>query len=93
VNVSAVRVLLRAMQRKGASLMRKVLTIGIIVLAVVVIVCGAVSIGLGVTNSKSVSDHLKDQKVSLQIFDENASAGTFITHRRHAWRPTPSRSI
>jgi hypothetical protein len=64
--------------------MRTVLTIGIIVLAVVVIACGAVSIGLGTTNSKTVSDQLKDQKVSLRIFDENAPADAFITNASQA---------
>ncbi len=64
--------------------MRTVMTIGVIVLAVAVIVCGGVSIALGVTTSKSVSDHLKDQKVSLQIFDENAPAGTYITNAAEA---------
>ena len=64
--------------------MRNVLTIGIIVLAVAVIACGAVSIGLGQSNSKAVSDHLKDQKVSLRIFDENAPADALITNGSQA---------
>lgn len=65
-------------------LMRTVLTIGIIVLAVVVIACGAVSIGLGTTNSKTVSDQLKEQKVSLRVFDENAPADALITNASQA---------
>ena len=55
--------------------MRTVMTIGIIVLAVVVIVAGAVSIALGRALQATVTDHLKDQKVSLRVFDENASGG------------------
>jgi hypothetical protein len=64
--------------------MRTILTFGIIVLAVVVIACGAVSVALGQTNSKSVSDQLKEQKVSLQVFDENAPAGVLITNASDA---------
>jgi hypothetical protein len=64
--------------------MRSVLTFAIIVLAVAVIACGAISIGLGVTNSKSVSDHLKNQKVSLRVFDENAPADALITNASQA---------
>jgi hypothetical protein len=59
--------------------MRTALTIGIMVLAVAVIACGAVSIVLGVSNSQSISDQLKDQRVSLRVFDENAPADALIT--------------
>jgi hypothetical protein len=69
---------------RGIGFMRNVLTIGIIVLAVVVIACGAVSIVLGQTNSHAVSNHLKDQKVSLRIFDENAPADALITNASQA---------
>ncbi len=64
--------------------MRKALTIGIIVLSVVVIVCGALSIWLGQSNADAVSDHLKNQKVSLRIFDENAPADSLITNASEA---------
>lgn len=64
--------------------MRKILTFGIIILAVVVIACGAVSVALGATNSRSVADQLKEQKVSLQVFDENAPSGVFITNAAEA---------
>ncbi len=64
--------------------MRTLLTIGIIVLAVVVIAGGVAAIVLGATNSKSVADHLKDQKVSLRIFDENAPADSVITNASQA---------
>jgi hypothetical protein len=64
--------------------MRKVLTIGIIVLSVVVIVCGGLSIWLGQSNADAVSDHLKDQKVSLRVFDENAPSDALITNAAEA---------
>jgi hypothetical protein len=64
--------------------MRKILTIGIIVMAVVVIVCGGLSIYLGETNSEAVSNHLKDQKVSLRVFDENAPSDSVITNASQA---------
>lgn len=64
--------------------MRTILTIGIIVLAVVVIAAGAVSIVLGTTNSKAVSDQLKEQKVSLRVFDENAPSDALITNASQA---------
>lgn len=64
--------------------MRKVLTFGIIILAVVVIACGGVAIGLGVSNSKAVSDRLREQKVSFRIFDENAPADAFVTNASQA---------
>jgi hypothetical protein len=69
---------------RGIASMRTIMTLGIIVLAVAVIACGAVAIGLGATNSKSVSDHLKSQKVSLRIFDENAPADALITNASQA---------
>jgi hypothetical protein len=69
---------------RGTILVRTVLTIGIIVLSIVVIACGAVAIGLGATNSKSVSDHLKEQKVSLRIFDENAPSDALVTNASQA---------
>jgi hypothetical protein len=43
-----------------------------------------VAIGLGVTNSRSVSNHLKEQKVSFRIFDENAPADALITNASQA---------
>jgi hypothetical protein len=64
--------------------MRKVLTFGIIILAVVVIACGAISVALGATNSNSVASHLKDQKVSLRVFDENAPSDALITNASEA---------
>jgi hypothetical protein len=64
--------------------MRTALTIAVIVLAVVVIVAGAVSIGLGQSTQATVTDHLKDQKVSLRIFDENAPADALITNAAQA---------
>jgi len=60
--------------------MRTGLTIAIIVLAVVVIVAGAVSIGLGHTNATDVADRLKQEKVSLQVFDETAPADAVVTN-------------
>jgi hypothetical protein len=64
--------------------MRTALTIGIIVLAVIVIAAGAVSIGLGAYESGSVSDHLKSQKISLRIFDENAPSDAVVTNAAQA---------
>lgn len=64
--------------------MRTVLTWGIIVLSVVVIVCGAVSIALGHTNATDVADRLKQEKVSLQVFDENAPADAVVTNATQA---------
>jgi hypothetical protein len=64
--------------------MRKVLTWGIIVLAVVVIVCGAVSIAIGHTNATDVADRLKQEKVSLRIFDENAPEDAVVTNAAEA---------
>lgn len=64
--------------------MRTVLTIAIMVLAVVVIVAGAVSVGLGQSTEATVTDHLKDQKVSLRIFDENAPEDALITNAAEA---------
>jgi hypothetical protein len=80
----SVRVLLGIEKERKAIFMRTVLTMGIIVLAVIVIAGGAVAIALGVTESKSVSDHLKQQKVSFKIFDENAPADSFITNASQA---------
>jgi|WetSurMetagenome_2_1015567.scaffolds.fasta_scaffold783740_1 hypothetical protein len=64
--------------------MRKVLTIGIMILSVVVIVCGAVSIYLGQSNQAAVTDHLKAQKVSLRVFDENAPSDAIISNASQA---------
>lgn len=64
--------------------MRTVLTWGIIVLSVVVIVCGAVSIALGHTNATDVADRLKQEKVSLQVFDESAPADAVVTNATQA---------
>jgi flagellar basal body-associated protein FliL len=64
--------------------MRKTLTIGIIVLAVVVMVAGALSIYLGQSNSKAITDQLAAQQVSLRIFDENAPADAVITNASQA---------
>ena len=60
------------------------MTIGVIVLAVVVIACGIVSVVLGQTNASSVTDRLKSEKVSLQIFDTNAPAGAIVTNAAEA---------
>jgi hypothetical protein len=64
--------------------MRRILTIGIIVLAVVVIVSGAVSIGIGHTNATDVADRLKQEKVSLRVFDENAPQDALVTNAAEA---------
>jgi len=64
--------------------MRTALTIGIIVLAVVVIVCGGLAIYLGHTNSESVANRLAVEKVSLRIFDQNAPADAIITNASEA---------
>ncbi len=64
--------------------MRKVMTISIIVLAVVVIVCGVVSVVLGQTTASAVTDHLKKENVSLQVFDTNAPAGAVVTNAAEA---------
>ena len=64
--------------------MRKVLTIAIMVLAIVVIAAGGVSIWLGQTNSQAVSDRLKAQKVSLRVFDTNAPSDAIITNLSEA---------
>jgi hypothetical protein len=64
--------------------MRKVMTIAIIVLAVVVIACGAVSVVMGQTTASNVTDRLKKENVSLQVFDENAPAGAIVTNAAEA---------
>jgi hypothetical protein len=64
--------------------MRTGLTIAIIILAVVVVAAGAVSIWLGQSNAQAVSDHLKAEKVSLRVFDENAPADAVVTNAGEA---------
>jgi hypothetical protein len=64
--------------------MRTTMTIGIIVLAVVVIVSGGLSIWMGQTNQATITQHLQEQKVSLRIFDENAPADAVITNAAEA---------
>ncbi len=64
--------------------MRRILTWAVMVLAVVVIVCGGLAIYLGQSNANAVSDHLKSQKISLRIFDENAPADAVVTNAAQA---------
>jgi hypothetical protein len=60
------------------------MTIGVIVLAVVVIACGVVSVVLGQTTASSVTDRLKKENVSLQVFDTSAPAGAVVTNAAEA---------
>jgi hypothetical protein len=82
--LGSVRVLLGVEKERKIILMRTALTIGIIVLAVIVIAAGAVAIALGAYESGSVSDHLKSQDISLRIFDENAPATAVVTNASQA---------
>jgi hypothetical protein len=58
--------------------MRKIVTISAVVLGVIVLAAGIASLVLGHTSASSVSNRLKQEKVSLRIFDTNAPADAII---------------
>jgi hypothetical protein len=60
------------------------MTIAIIALAVVVIVCGVVSVVMGQTTASNVTDRLKKENVSLQVFNTDAPAGAIVTNAAEA---------
>jgi len=64
--------------------MRTVVTIVAIVLGVAVLGCGIASIVLSHTNATDLADRLKQEKVSLRVFDETAPEDAIITNAAQA---------
>ena len=64
--------------------MRTWLTIGIIVLALVVIAGGITSVVLGHSNQADLTKRLSAEDVSLRVFDTNAPASAVVTNAAQA---------
>lgn len=64
--------------------MRTIVTIIAIVLGVAVLACGVVAIVLSHTNATDLADRLKQEKVSLRVFDDNAPQDAVIANGEQA---------
>jgi hypothetical protein len=64
--------------------MKKVLVIAILVLGVAVLAGGITSIAIGRANAADVTDNLKNEKISLAVFEENAPQDAVISNATEA---------
>jgi flagellar basal body-associated protein FliL len=64
--------------------LRTILTVTAIVLGVVVLGCGIAAVVLAHTNAVDLTDRLKQESVSLRVFDENAPEDAVISNSAQA---------
>jgi outer membrane murein-binding lipoprotein Lpp len=64
--------------------MRKLLVVIVVVLGVAVLAGGIASIVIGRTSAGDVTNNLKNEKISLAVFEENAPKDAIITNAKEA---------